>query len=51
MTRRGSSVWSAFLVAALMVAIPAVYAQAPSDFATEPDKSMANAHESFVKVT
>jgi hypothetical protein len=41
MNRRGSSVWSAFLVAALMVAIPTVYAQAPSDFATEPDKSMA----------
>src|SRR6266568_4260581 len=49
MIRRGSSVWSAFLVAALMVAIPMVYAQTPGDFATEPDKSMANAQESFVK--
>jgi hypothetical protein len=49
MITRGSSVWSAFLVAALMVAIPMVYAQTPGDFATEPDKSMANAHESFVK--
>jgi hypothetical protein len=49
MTRRVSSVWSAFLVAVLMIAIPVVYAQAPSEFATEPDKGMANAHESFVK--
>jgi hypothetical protein len=49
MTRKGSSVRSAFLVAALMAAIPTAYAQAPSDFATEPDKTMASAHESFVK--
>ena len=49
MTTRVPSVWSAFLVAVLMAAIPTVYAQAPSDFPTEPDKSMANAHESFVK--
>ena len=44
MTWRVSSVWSAFLFAVLMIAIPTVYAQAPSDFATEPDKDMANAH-------
>jgi len=49
MTTRVPSVWSAFLVAVLMAAIPTVYAQAPSDFPAEPDKSMANAHESFVK--
>jgi hypothetical protein len=49
MTTKFSSVWSAFLVAALMAAVPIAYAQAPSDFASEPDKSMASAHESFVK--
>jgi hypothetical protein len=35
--------------AALIAAVPTVYAQPPSDFAMEPDKSMANAHESFMK--
>ncbi len=35
MTTRVPSVSSAFLVAVLMAAIPTVYAQAPSDFATE----------------
>jgi hypothetical protein len=49
MTRRVSSLWSALIVAGLMAAIPTVYAQAPGDFAGEPDKSMANAHESFLK--
>jgi hypothetical protein len=34
---------------ALMVGIPTVDAQAPSDFTREPDKTMASAHESFVK--
>ena len=37
MTTRVPSVWSAFLVAILMAVIPTVYAQAPSDFPTEPD--------------
>ena len=49
MTRRVSSVWSAFIVSVLMAAIPTVYAQAPGDFAGDPDKSMASAQESFVK--
>jgi len=49
MTWRISLVRSAFLVAVLMTAVPTVYAQAPGEFATEPDKDMANAHESFVK--
>lgn len=52
MTSRTSSGWSAlsaFIVAGLIAIIPAVYAQAPSDFASEPDKTMASAHESFLK--
>ena len=49
MTRRVSFVRSAFIVAVLMAAVSTAHAQAPSDFAGEPDKSMASAHESFAK--
>ena len=49
MISRISSVWSACIVAVLMAGIPTVYAQAPSDFAGEPDKSMASAQEAFLK--
>ena len=49
MTRRISMVVSAGLVTVLMLAIQTVHAQAPKDFAGEPDKSMANAQESFIK--
>ena len=51
MTGRVSSVRSAFLVAVLMIAVPTVYAQAPSEFATEPDKDMVNATSRLSKVT
>ena len=38
------------LIAALMIAIPAVYAQpAPEKFTGEPNKTLAAAHESFLK--
>jgi hypothetical protein len=49
MTSRAFAGWSAFIAAVLVVAISAVWAQAPGDFASEPDKSMASAHESFLK--
>lgn len=49
MTSRVSSVWSACIVALLVTSSAMVYAQAPGDFAGEPDKSMARAHESFIK--
>src|ERR1700690_461536 len=40
----------AVAAAGLMLAIPPVYAQtASSDFATEPDKSMAEANEAYAK--
>lgn len=38
------------LIAAVMAVVSAAYAQTPkADFKTEPDKTMAAAHESFVK--
>ena len=49
MTSRVSSVWSACIAALLVASIPTVCAQAPSDFAGEPDKSMASGYESFLK--
>jgi hypothetical protein len=47
MISRVASIWGVCIVAVLIAA--RVYAQAPSDFASEPDKSMASAHESFLK--
>jgi hypothetical protein len=49
MTRRAYSVWSAVIVAVVMGVIATAHAQAPADFAGEPDKTMASAHDSFVK--
>ena len=43
------SLWSASIIAVLIAVIPMARAQTPGDFAGEPDKSMASAHESFVK--
>ena len=47
MISRVASIWFVCIVTVLMAG--RVYAQAPSDFASEPDKSMASAHESFLK--
>ena len=41
-------VFSVCMVALVAVGIAAVHAQAPGDFAGEPDKSMASAYQSFV---
>jgi len=50
MNKKSFSVLSMVIIAVLMVAIPVVYAQtSPGDFPNEPDKTMAKAHESFVK--
>ena len=50
MNKKSFSVLSMLIIAALMAAIPAVYAQtSPGDFTNEPDKAMASAHESFLK--
>jgi len=50
MNKRSYSVLSMLIIAAWIVAIPAVYAQTSSgDFTNEPDKTMASAHESFLK--
>jgi hypothetical protein len=50
MNKKSFSVLSMFSIAVLMAAIPAVYAQTSSgDFTKEPDKTMAAAHESFLK--
>lgn len=50
MNKKSFSVLSMLIIAALMAAIPAVYAQtSPGDFTNEPDKTMASAHESFLK--
>jgi hypothetical protein len=41
-----------FTAALMMVAIPAAFAEtSSSDFTSESDKSMAAAHESFLKAT
>jgi hypothetical protein len=50
MNKKSFSVLSMLIIAVLMAAIPAVYAQtSPGDFTNEPDKTMASAHESFLK--
>jgi len=50
MTKRVFSVLSLLIITSLVAGIPAVYAQSsPADFSGEPDKTMAAAHESFVK--
>jgi hypothetical protein len=50
MTKKVFSVLSMLIITSLAAGIPAVYAQtSPADFTSEPDKTMAVAHESFVK--
>ncbi|MDP3016290.1 MAG: hypothetical protein Q8N70_04360, partial [Deltaproteobacteria bacterium] len=50
MNKKSFSVLGMFIIALLMAPIPAVYAQtSPGDFTNEPDKTMASAHESFLK--
>ena len=48
MTSRAFLLWTALVAAVPMTPI-VVHAQAPGDFASEPDKSMASANESFLK--
>ena len=49
MNKKSVAVFSTITFAALVVAIPGIYAQtAAGDFKAEPDKSLAAAHESFV---
>src|SRR5262245_30844253 len=49
MISRWSSVWSVCVVVVLMVGVATAYAQATGAPTVEPDKSMASAHEAFVK--
>jgi len=50
MDKKSFSVLSMLIIGVMMAAIPAVYAQtSPGDFTNEPDKTMASAHESFLK--
>ena len=49
MSGRNISLRSATIIALLIAVVSTVHAQAPGDFAGEPDKTMASAHESFVK--
>src|SRR4030042_1928223 len=50
MNKKSFSVCSMLSIAVLMAAISALYAQtSPGDFTNEPDKTMAAAHESFLK--
>ena len=50
MNKKSFSVLSTLIIAVLLAAIPAVYAQTSSGgFTNEPDKTMASAHESFLK--
>src|SRR4030042_3832691 len=50
MNKKSFSVLSMLIIAVWMGAISAVYAQtSPGDFTNEPDKTMASAHESFLK--
>ena len=50
MTKMAFSVLSMLIVTSLVAGVPAVYAQtSPADFTGDPDKTMAAAHESFVK--
>src|SRR5215475_13290157 len=49
MTRAFARAWRTCMAALLMTNIVTVYAQTPAEFSGEPDKSMATAHESFIK--
>jgi hypothetical protein len=50
MAKKVFSALSVLIVTSVVACIPAVYAQSsPADFSGEPDKTMAAAHESFVK--
>jgi BMFP domain-containing protein YqiC len=50
MNKKSFSVLSMLIIAVLMAGIPAVYAQtSPGDFTNEPHKTMASAHELFLK--
>jgi len=49
MISRWFSVWSICVVVVLMAGVATAYAQATGAPEVEPDKSMASAHESFVK--
>jgi len=49
MTKRVSSALSGLIAVLMMIPVLTVFAQTPADFPDEPDKSMASAHESFVK--
>jgi hypothetical protein len=49
MSGRNVSLRGATIIALLMAVVSTAHGQTPGDFAGEPDKSMASAHESFVK--
>jgi hypothetical protein len=50
MNKKAFSILRMLIIATLMAALPAAYAQTSSgDFTNEPDKTMASAHESFLK--
>jgi methyl-accepting chemotaxis protein len=50
MNKKSLSLFRMLIIALFMIAIPVVYAQASPDvFTNEPDKTMASAHESFLK--
>ena len=50
MEKKFISVLSMLVLIGLIAALPVVYAQtSPGDFTNEPDKTMAAAHESFLK--
>jgi len=50
MTKKSFSISSMLIILALIATILTVFAQtSPGGFTNEPDKSMAKAHESFVK--
>jgi len=49
MSGRNISLRGATIIALLMAVVSTAHGQTPGDFAGEPDKSMASAHESFVK--
>jgi hypothetical protein len=49
MTRKTFLLWTALVGAALTIPVQVVHAQTAGDFASEPDKNMASAHEAFLK--
>jgi len=50
MNKNSVTILSTLTLAALVTAVSGAYAQtAPGDFKAEPDKSLAAAHESFVR--